>query len=185
VRTRRMLVLLTAAVLATTLSACGDEYDPDTKAENPTAAPSEPAVIDTECSDEAATPSDSQDFGTPPAIDIPDGPPPCELVVEDLEEGSGKPVTDLAKMYEWNYEGVSWSTGEVFDSSFERGEPAPFPLNQVISGWTEGLQGIKPGGRRVLVIPADQAYGPEGRPGIAGNETLVFVVDLIGPAKGA
>ena len=183
-RTRRMLVLLTAAVLATTLSACGDEYDPDTQAESPTAsAPA--AAVTTECSDEAATPSASEDFDTPPAIEVPDGPPPCELVTEDLEVGEGKPVTDVTKTYEWNYEGVSWSTGEVFDSSFERGEPVPFALQQVIAGWTQGLEGIKPGGRRLLVIPPDLGYGPAGQGDIAGNETLVFVVDLVGPVKGA
>jgi peptidylprolyl isomerase len=183
VRTRRMLVLVSAVVLAAGLTACGDEYDPDTKAQDPTA--SGPEAVSTDCSDEAALPSASKKTGSDADIEIPEGDPPCELVVEDLTEGKGKAVKDVSKAYEWNYEGVSWSTGEVFDSSLERGESVPFALNEVITGWTEGLQGIKPGGRRLLVIPAEQAYGAQGRPGIAPNETLVFVVDLVGPAKGA
>jgi peptidylprolyl isomerase len=71
-------------------------------------------------------------------------------------------------------------SGQMFDSSWSRGEPATFPLDGVILGWQEGLLGMKEGGRRILVIPAAQGYGdtpPEGS-GIAPGETLVFVVDL-------
>ena len=80
------------------------------------------------------------------------------------------------------YLGVGASTGETFDSSWERGQPATFPLDQVIPGWSEGLVGMKVGGRRELVIPAEQAYGdqPPAGSGIKPGETLVFVVDLVG-----
>jgi peptidylprolyl isomerase len=118
-----------------------------------------------------------------PEISKPEGEPPTELVVVDVCAGSGEEVTDITRKYLWSYEGVSWSTGEVFDSSFQRGAPIPFALNEVIPGWTEGLQGMKVGGRRLLVIPPDQAYGAQGSPPAIGpNETLVFVVDLVGPA---
>jgi len=106
------------------------------------------------------------------------------LQTKDLVVGKGEKVTDITKSYSWNYEGVNWSNGKVFDSSFERGAPIPFALNQVIPGWTEGLKGIKVGGRRVLLIPADLAYGEAGSPPAIGpNEPLVFVVDLVGPAS--
>jgi peptidylprolyl isomerase len=80
-----------------------------------------------------------------------------------------------------DYVGVSFSTGQEFDASWDRGEPFPFPLGggQVIQGWDQGVEGMKVGGRRELVIPPDLGYGPQGSPpAIAPNETLVFVIDL-------
>ena len=77
-----------------------------------------------------------------------------------------------------HYVGVD-AQGNQFDSSWRNGDPAKFSLDQVIPGWSEGLVGMKVGGRRTLVIPADKAYGNTpvaGRP--AG--TLIFVVDLVG-----
>jgi peptidylprolyl isomerase len=79
------------------------------------------------------------------------------------------------------YVGVSYSTGEQFDASWDSGQPFQFQLGaqMVIPGWDQGVAGMKKGGRRELVIPPDLAYGPQGRPGIAPNETLVFVIDLL------
>jgi peptidylprolyl isomerase len=80
------------------------------------------------------------------------------------------------------YVGVSFKTGEQFDASWDRGEPFVFQLGagQVIPGWDQGIQGMKVGGRRRLVIPPDMAYGSRGSPpSIGPNETLVFVVDLL------
>ncbi len=79
------------------------------------------------------------------------------------------------------YVGNSWSTGVQFDASWDRGEPFEFPLGagQVIPGWDQGIVGMKRGGRRLLVIPPDLAYGTQSpSPEIAANETLIFVVDL-------
>ena len=70
-------------------------------------------------------------------------------------------------------------SGEVFDSSRERGEPVTFGLNQVIPGWTEGLQLMSEGARYKLYIPADLAYGPGGNRAIGPNETLIFDVELL------
>ena len=132
----------------------------------------------------AAFPKVTGGYGENPTISKPTGKPPTKLQVKDLVVGKGEKVTDITTPYSWNYEGVSWSNGKVFDSSFERGAPIPFALNQVIPGWTEGLKGIKVGGRRILLIPADQAYGETGSPPAIGpNESLVFVVDLVGPAS--
>lgn len=99
------------------------------------------------------------------------------LQYEVLEEGDGeKPGReDEVKVH---YTGELLS-GEVFDSSRERGEPVTFRLNQVIDGWTEGLQLMSEGSRFKLYIPSDLAYGPGGNMGIGPNETLVFDVELL------
>lgn len=102
-----------------------------------------------------------------------------ELGVADVYAGSGDAVEPGATVTV-NYVGVGQMSGEVFDSSWQRGAPATFPLDGVIPGWSQGLVGMQPGGRRVLVIPAELAYGDAGAgAGIAPGETLVFVVDLI------
>ncbi|MEI6765732.1 MAG: FKBP-type peptidyl-prolyl cis-trans isomerase [Bacteroidota bacterium] len=77
-----------------------------------------------------------------------------------------------------NYEGT-FINGKKFDSSFDRGQPATFPLNGVIKGWTEGLQHMKEGGSYELYIPYDLGYGEQGTEGIPGGSTLIFKVDLI------
>ena len=105
--------------------------------------------------------------------------PATELTVEDVCSGDGEAAA-AADTVTVNYVGVSLSTGEVFDSSYSRGAPATFGLNQVIQGWQDGLVGMQEGGTRLLVIPPDQAYGEVSPgPGIAPNDTLIFVVDLI------
>lgn len=103
-----------------------------------------------------------------------------ELVITDDVVGTGDEVTEGATVTA-HYVGVSASTGEQFDASWDRGAPISFPLDRVIRGWSEGLLGMKVGGRRTLVIPGDMAYGPHPPPGagIAPNETLVFTVDMI------
>jgi len=166
-----------------TLSACGSDNSTDAAATPEPTASSTGGNNSTTSGDAAKAPKVTGSFGEKPTIAKPAGDPPTKLVVKDLTVGKGEAVTDISKTYLWNYAGIAWSDGQTFDSSFDRGESVPFALNQVIPGWTEGLIGIKPGGRRELVIPADLAYGAAGRPGIAPNETLVFVVDLIGPAS--
>jgi len=69
--------------------------------------------------------------------------------------------------------------GTEFDSSYNRGEPVSFQVNQVIPGWTEALKLMKEGGKWKLYIPSDLAYGPRGRPGIPPNSVLVFEVELL------
>ena len=105
--------------------------------------------------------------------------PAVSLTVFELCPGDGEAAA-AADTVTVDYVGVSLSTGEVFDSSFSRGAPATFGLNQVIEGWQEGLVGMQEGGTRLLVIPPEQAYGEVSPgPGIAPNDTLIFVVDLI------
>ena len=101
-------------------------------------------------------------------------------MVTDEVEGGGDEVTTGATVTA-HYVGVSASTGAQFDASWDRGAPISFPLDGVIQGWSQGLLGMKVGGRRTLVIPGHMAYGANPPPGagIAPNETLVFTVDLV------
>jgi peptidylprolyl isomerase len=113
-----------------------------------------------------------------PTVPVKVGPPPTTLLKQDLKVGTGAVVKPNATV-KVNYIGVSCSSGKIFDSSYKTGQPAEFPLNQVIKGWTDGIPGMKVGGERLLGIPSDQAYGPTGRTGIAPDEALWFVVSLI------
>jgi peptidylprolyl isomerase len=114
-----------------------------------------------------------------PAVPVPVGPPPTKLVTQDLKPGTGAAVA-LTDTVTVNYIGVSCSTGKIFDSSYSRNQPATFQLNQVIQGWQDGIPGMKVGGQRLLGLPPDLAYGPDGQPPtIAGNETLWFVVEVV------
>ena len=116
-----------------------------------------------------------------PEIEFPDSPPPAELEITDISEGEGVEATS-GKTVSVHYVGVAHSTGEEFDASYNRGAPLDFRLGvgQVISGWDTGVQGMKVGGRRKLVIPPHLGYGDRGAGGaIKPGETLIFVVDLL------
>jgi peptidylprolyl isomerase len=113
-----------------------------------------------------------------PDVPVKVGPPPTDLVIEDLRPGDGAVVAE-ANTLSVNYIGVSCSTGKIFDSSYTRGQPASFQLSGVITGWTKGLPGMKVGGQRLLGIPPAMAYGSNPPPSIAPDETLWFVVDVL------
>jgi peptidylprolyl isomerase len=117
-------------------------------------------------------------LGAAPAIKIPAGAPSANLEISDLHVGDGANVNPNSTVTV-QYTLVTWSDGKVADSSWGRGTPATFGLGQVIPGWQEGLQGMKVGGRRLLVVPPALGYGPNGAGPIKANETLVFVVDLL------
>ncbi|WP_040160305.1 FKBP-type peptidyl-prolyl cis-trans isomerase [Nigerium massiliense] len=119
-----------------------------------------------------------------PDVEIPTGPAPTELVIDDLEVGTG-PEAVRGKRIAVHYVGVAHSSGEEFDASYDRGEPLVFNLGagQVIKGWDDGLVGMKVGGRRRITIPPHLGYGARGAGGvIKPNETLIFVCDLVGVA---
>ena len=127
--------------------------------------------------------------GTPPkgapTVPVQTGPPPTKLVVKDLKVGTG-PAVVPSDTITVNYIGVACSTGKIFDSSWSRGQTATFGLNQVIKGWTQGLTGMKVGGRRLLGIPSSLGYGAQqAGPDIAPDESLWFVVDLVKIAPAA
>lgn len=162
---------LTALALAAALvGGCGGDDD---------AAPSSTTDGDTVSTEDAGV-EVTGDLGAKPTIALPGGEPPAALVATDLAVGDGDEVPAGATVTT-HYVGVSWSTGAEFDSSWDRGSPASFPLSGVIAGWTQGIPGMRVGGRRLLVIPADLAYGDSPPPSasIAPGETLVFVIDMV------
>ena len=118
-----------------------------------------------------------------PDVYVPAGEaPPTDLVIEDEVEGDGEEAK-AGQEVEVHYVGVAWSNRKQFDASWDRGSPFSFPLGagRVIKGWDQGVAGMKVGGRRKLTIPPALGYGSQGAGGvIAPDETLVFVVDLLG-----
>jgi len=118
---------------------------------------------------------------TKPKVTVPSGPPPKQLEIEEIEEGSGAEAKkgDTVSV---QYVGVGYESEEEFDSSWSRNEPFSFQLGagMVIPGWDQGVEGMKVGGRRELIIPPELAYGEAGSPPAIGpNETLIFVIDLL------
>ena len=118
-----------------------------------------------------------------PQADVPANQPPSyQLELEDITVGEGEEAVS-GRNVEVHYVGVSWATGKQFDASWDRGNTFKFGLGQgqVIPGWDQGVQGMKVGGRRRITVPPDLAYGKRGAGGVIGpDETLVFVVDLVG-----
>jgi peptidylprolyl isomerase len=177
VRTK-LITLTIALALGAGFAACGDDDDSSTAGET-AATPTETAAP--EPTDVVALAAEvSKNTKKKPEIPTPSGEPPSQLVVEDIVKGKGR-AAEAGDTLTMNYVGTSWSTGEQFDASWDRGETFPFQLGagMVIPGWDEGMVGMKKGGRRLLAIPPDMAYGPQGSPPAIGpNETLLFVVDL-------
>ncbi len=121
--------------------------------------------------------------GQKPQVTVPPGEsPPADLMIEDIEEGTGAEAV-AGKNVQVHYVGVAWSTNKQFDASWDRPGSFSFPLGagRVIAGWDQGVAGMKVGGRRRITIPPHLGYGDAGARGaIKGGETLIFVVDLLG-----
>jgi peptidylprolyl isomerase len=118
---------------------------------------------------------------TKPSITIPEDEAPADLILEDLELGDGTEAVAGTNVTV-HYVGVAWSNGQQFDASWDRNDTFSFRLGagQVISGWDQGVAGMRVGGRRSITIPPHLGYGAAGAGGvIKGGETLVFVVDLL------
>jgi peptidylprolyl isomerase len=168
---RRLSLVALLGALVLLVAACGEERTgADTEQ-----APAEPPAG-----------GDIRDLESKPPVQVPAGEPPEELQVEDIVEGDGDAAA-AGDTVTVQYVGVAQSTGQEFDASWDRGEPFEFPLGQgqVIPGWDEGVEGMRVGGRRQLVIPPDLAYGEQGAPpDIGPDETLVFVVDLVDVSSG-
>jgi peptidylprolyl isomerase len=163
-------VLLAASGLG--LAACGSSSSSPTT----TAAPPTTAVTIGTISD----PSAAGTAGTEPTITVPPGAPPTQLESKDLIVGTG-PAAKTGDTVTVQYVGVAYSSGKVFDSSWSRGQPFQFTLGgNVIPGWKDGVVGMQVGGRRELIIPPGLAYGSSSPgAGIAANDTLIFIVDLL------
>ena len=133
---------------------------------------------DTVSGSAAGLPAVTANAGEAPTITPPTGTPPATLQTQDIIVGTGTEVQPTSTLTV-HYTLMTWSNGSLVESSWNGGQPATFPLSGVIAGWQEGLPGAKVGGRRLLVIPADKGYGPNGSGPIGPNETLIFVVDII------
>jgi peptidylprolyl isomerase len=173
-------VLALIGLLATlALAACGDDDD-DSDGSSAQGAQEPAETTETETSP-AAQLKALEDTSTKPVIPRPSGSPPRQLRKEDIVKGKG-PRAARGDTLTVHYAGVTFSTGEEFDASWDAGQPFSFPLGggAVIPGWDRGLVGMRKGGRRMLTIPPELAYGSQGSPPAIGpNETLVFVVDLL------
>jgi len=169
----RSPLLLACLLLALLAAGCGGDDEKEASAPAPTATAAPGGSVEAVAI--------SKDLGAKPQIAKPAGEPPAELQKQDIVKGTGKPAKP-GDSVSVQYVGNSWSTGAQFDASWDRGgEPFTFPLGagQVIPGWDQGVAGMKQGGRRLLVIPPDLAYGAQSpSPDIKPNETLIFVVDL-------
>ncbi len=130
----------------------------------------------------AGFPGVTYDADGAPTVTIPEGDVPTEFALSAVIEGEGAEVGggDVVVVH---YHGVNWNTGEVFDSSWERGAPASFPTGGVITGFRDGLVGQTVGSRVIIVIPPELGYGPSGGTpdgSIGATDTIVFVVDILG-----
>ena len=184
---RRLGALVGSATLALSLAACSNASS--------TSSTSSPASIDysacaTDDSAEQDANVDRSASGSFPDVTGEDKPviaagtgaePTTKALVKTLSAGDGAIVCPGAKV-KVNYVGALWN-GTVFDSSYERGEPAEFSLTQVVKGWTYGLAHARVGDRLEVVIPASLGYGSQAKGTIPANSTLVFVVNILGVGR--
>jgi peptidylprolyl isomerase len=129
----------------------------------------------------ASAESSLTDTSKKPEATVPEGISPQKFAYKDIVEGTGATAKSGDKVTV-QYEGLGFDSEKEFDSSWSRNEPFSFTLGggEVIKGWDQGVEGMKVGGRRELVIPGNLAYGPAGSPpSIGPNETLIFVIDLL------
>ncbi|HWA55252.1 MAG TPA: FKBP-type peptidyl-prolyl cis-trans isomerase [Solirubrobacterales bacterium] len=173
----KRLALIPIACIALLAAGCGGGNDSSSSSES--TASTEATTT------ESSAPKEESKAGsgekTKPKVTVPSGPPPKKLEIKEIEKGTGKTAKsgDEALV---QYVGVGYDSEEEFDSSWSRNEPFPVTLGAggVIPGWEQGIEGMKVGGRRELIVPPNLAYGPAGYPpSIGANETLIFVIDLL------
>ena len=167
----KRLMLIVVACAALVVAGCGDDDSSSDSTGSTETTVESPAA---ESSGDAADRSN-------PKVTVPSGAPPKQLEETELIEGTGAEAKSGDKVTV-QYVGVNFKNGQEFDSSWSRNEPFSFTLGagEVITGWDQGVDGMKIGGRRQLVIPPELAYGEAGAPPAIGpNETLVFVIDLL------
>jgi peptidylprolyl isomerase len=173
----KLLTLTLVLLLGAGIVACGGDDSSDTE----TSASPAPTEAPTPPNTDAIVAGISKNTKKKPKVVNPEGDPPADLVIKDIVKGKG-PKAKAGDTLTMQYVGVSWSSGEQFDASWDRGQAFPFQLGagMVIPGWDQGMVGMRKGGRRLLIIPPDLGYGEAGAGGTIGpNETLIFVVDLV------
>jgi len=169
---RRFLLPLGVA-LGVLLGACGSSSPASTTTVASSTTPTGPGPAN------PPAVSGATDLHGKPGIGAGSSPAPTSLETKDLVVGSGT-VAAATSTVEVQYVGADYANGKDFDSSWQRGQPSTFPLNEVVPGFSQGIVGMKVGGRREIVIPPALGYGAAGRaPAVGPDETLVFVVDLL------
>ncbi|HEY5026067.1 MAG TPA: FKBP-type peptidyl-prolyl cis-trans isomerase [Acidimicrobiales bacterium] len=163
---RRLLVPL-VVVAGLVLTACGSSTPAASPPASAPAHAANPPVV-----------SGATDLKAEPHIGPGTTPPPSSLETKDLVVGTGATAT-ASDTVQVQYVGTNYTDGKPFDSSWSRGQPSSFPLNQVVPGFAQGITGMKIGGRREIVIPPALGYGTGRGPSGTSDETLVFVVDLL------
>lgn len=169
------LMLSLCLALAIAVGGCGGGSD-DSSSESTGSSESTSSGKSAESGESANT-----DLSKKPVVTVPSGVSPNKFAFLEIVEGDG-PVAKSGDKVTVQYVGVGFDSEKEFDSSWSAGRPFPFTLGagEVIKGWDQGVEGMKVGGRRELLIPADLAYGAAGRPpSIGPNETLIFVIDLL------
>jgi FKBP-type peptidyl-prolyl cis-trans isomerase len=185
---KRSLPTASAAAVLTALtivSGCSSTPSATTSAAPTTAAAASPTPQSTPAASSAAVAgipalgANATDLKTAPLIPASTGQPPTQLLTQNVVVGTG-PTAKPTDTVNVRYVGALYN-GTPFDSSWSRGDaPISFPLNQVVPGFAQGIEGMAPGGRRVIVIPPALGYGDQTQGPIPGGSTLVFVVDLVG-----
>lgn len=176
----RILGPAVITVLLAGLAACGQK--PADPGSAPTQAPvATTSDVSTAVQCKAEDIKVEGELNSKPKVTLPENcSPPTELLVKDLEPGTGAKAAAGGTVLA-HYHLTTWSNKQVLDNSWDRGEPFPVANlgnARVIDGWNEGLIGMQKGMRRLLVVPPDKGYGQGGN-GVAPNETLVFVVDAV------
>lgn len=176
----RQMFLTILACLALIAAGCGDDSSTSTGP-----SPAETSAGDTSpAGEEKAADAEEEAAEEAPELPqpkIPGGPPPKQLEIVDVKKGNG-PTARAGDKVSVYYVGVVYKTKEQFDANWESGEPFTFKLGagEVIKGWDQGVQGMKVGGERELIIPPNLAYGPEAVfPSIPAYSTLVFFVKRV------
>jgi peptidylprolyl isomerase len=181
----RLTLPFLAVLVALLVVGCGSSRHNQTSATSTGAPPSTAAAGPAPASG-AGTVSgpvpavaNATDLKSKPQVSPGSPPKPTQLVAKDLVVGTGQ-VAIPSSTVTVQYLGANFDDGKEFDSSWANGgKPIPFPLSGVIPGFSQGIVGMKVGGRRELVIPPDLGYGPQGNGPVGPNETLVFVIDLV------
>jgi peptidylprolyl isomerase len=173
----KRLTLILIACVALFAVGCGGDDDSSSDSSESTASKESTTATESTNGGE----SNSSGEKTKPTVTVPKGISPSKYAYKDLEEGTGT-TAKAGDTVAVQYVGVGYDSEEEFDSSWSRNEPFTFTLGagEVIKGWDKGVAGMKVGGRRELLLPADLAYGSAGSPPAIGpNETLIFVIDLL------
>jgi len=155
---RRLLAVPALLFAAVALSACSS---------GGSSSPSSSSTPTSSSSGSVPAVANATDLKVAPVISPGTGTPPTHLITKDLVVGTGAEAKATSTV-EVQYVGTIYGTGTVFDSSWKRGQPATFPLDQVIPGFTQAITGMKVGGRRIVVIPPALGYGAQGSPPAIG-----------------